>query len=57
MDKCRAQECTNEAVEGKKYCKYHLAQREDKGKKLIGVLSTVSTIVMGSIGAFRKFKK
>ena len=54
MAKCKKKNCPNQVEEGKKYCKFHQAKREDLGKKLLGLASAV---VMGGIGLFKKIKK
>lgn len=54
MTKCKKKNCSNEAQEGQKYCKLHQAQREDFGKKLLGLAPAV---LMGGIGLLKKFKR
>ncbi|WAT25344.1 hypothetical protein OZ415_04580 [Aerococcus urinaeequi] len=57
MTKCKKKDCSNEVSKGNKYCNYHLNQREDKGKKLIGALGTASALLMSGIRVIKKFKK
>lgn len=57
MTKCKKKNCSNEVLKGNKYCNYHLNQREDKGKKLIGVVATVPVLLLGGKNILKKFKK
>lgn len=52
MGKCKKKNCNKEVEEGKKYCKFHQAKREDNAKKLIGLGTTVGGIVL-----FKMIKK
>lgn len=54
MAKCKRKNCTNEAVEGKRYCKYHRSIVEETVKGAIGVGTTLS---VAGIALFRKVKK
>ena len=54
MMKCKKKNCPNEVQKGQKYCRFHQAQREDFGKKLLGLAPAV---LMGGIGLFKKIKK
>lgn len=54
MTKCKKKNCSNQVEEGKKYCKFHQAKREDLGKKLLGLAPAV---LMGGIGLLKKIKK
>ncbi|MFW3626020.1 hypothetical protein [Aerococcus viridans] len=54
MTKCKKKNCPNEVQKGQRYCRFHQAQREDFGKKLLGLAPAV---LMGGIGLFKKIKK
>ena len=54
MMQCKKKNCSNQVEEGKKYCKYHQSRIEENAKSLVALGSTV---VLGGLGLFKKFKK
>lgn len=54
MAKCKKNNCSNQVEEGKRYCKFHQAKKEENAKNIVALGSVV---LMGGIGLFKKIKK
>lgn len=49
INKCKKKGCSNEALNGGKYCNYHQSKREDNKKKLISGAGVLATFVIGIV--------